>query len=260
MEIKATITQVEGLQLVGTARKTSIVLDTTPKVHGKDAGMTPKPLTVVSILTELLHRIWKECGNAFKVYTDYTLATEHPKRFVKIHYYFIASEECKESITKHVDRNLSPILKSLKEDIEISYEFTETLPEIEEEKIFSIQTCDGYSIHFLRNNVITGDVDGKWGMTPYEIFLLSLGGCTGMDSISILIKMKQDLKRYRMEILGEVDDNTGVFTKLHVKYIAEGNVDEAKLKKSIDLSRERYCGVQASIRENIPVTYEYEVR
>lgn len=260
MEIKATITQVEGLQLVGTARRKSVVLDTTPKVNGKDAGMTPKPLTVVSILTEMLYRIWKDCGKAFKVYTDYTLASEHPKRFMKIYYYFVAPEECKDAIAKHVDRNLSPILSSLKEDIEIGYEITDTLPEIEDEKILSIQTCDGYSIHFLRDNVITGDVDGKWGMTPYEIFLLSLGGCTGMDSISILIKMKQDLRRYRMEVSGEVDDSTGVFTKLHVKYIAEGNVDEAKFKKSIDLSRERYCGVQASIKKDIPVTYEYEVR
>ncbi len=259
MEIKTTITQVEGLQLVGTAGKRSVVLDTTPKVNGKDAGMTPKPLTVVSILTELLYRIHKECGKPFKVYTDYTLASEHPKRFVKIHYYFAVPKECEKVVDTNLARNLSPILKTLKDDIEIGYEIVENIPTVEEEKILSIQTCDGYSIHFLRNNVIIGDVSGSWGMTPQEIFLLSLGGCTGMDSISILMKMKQELVRYRMEISGSIEED-GSFSKLHVKYIAEGNVDPAKLKKSIDLSRERYCGVQASIKDNIPITYEYEVR
>ena len=260
MEIKTFITQVEGLQLVGTARKTSIVLDTTPKVNGKDAGMTPKPLTVISYLTELLNRIWEKCKTPIKAITEFTLANEHPKRFVKIDVKFITPENCKETVKKEMDKKLSPILAFLKDDIEITFDFVDSIPEeIKEELIVSVQS-DTYSVHFMRNNSLTADVSGKWGFTPYELFLLSLGGCTGMDSISILMKMKQDLRRYRMEISGELDGNSGTFTKFHVKYIAEGNVDESKLKKSIDLSRERYCGVQASIKETIPVTYEYEVR
>ncbi len=260
MNIQGFITQVEGLQLVGTARKTSMVLDTTPKVNGKDAGMTPKPLTVISYLTELLNRIWEKCKSPIKTITEFALASEHPKRFLKIDVKFIVAEGCKETVKKEMAKELSPILKSLKDDIEVIFDFVDDIPQdITEETIISVQN-DTYSVHFMRNNSLTADVSGKWGFTPYELFLLSLGGCTGMDSISILMKMKQDLRRYRMEVSGEVDETTGEFTKLHVKYIAEGNVDDAKFKKSIDLSRERYCGVQASIKETIPVTYEYEVR
>jgi len=258
MEITVNITQVEGLQLVGTAQRKSVVLDTTPKVNGKDAGMTPKPLTVVSILTEMLNRIWKECQKSFKVYTNFQLAEKHPKRFTKIEYNFLVPSTCKDIVKKHLARELSPIMKILKEDIEIAYSFI-TEPK-DEYHIYSMQTDDGYSIHFLRDNIISGDVTGKYGMTHYEIFLLSLGGCTGMDSISILMKMKQDLKRFRMEVIGQVDNNTGTFTQIKTKYIAEGNVDPNKLKKSIELSRDKYCGVQASINNTVDIKYDFEVR
>ncbi len=95
-------------------------------------------------------------------------------------------------------------------------------------------------------------------VAPMEAFLLSLGGCTGMDVVAILMKMKQPPKKFRIEIEGErAQEHPKVYMKVHLKYYLEG-VDYEKAKKAVDLSQNRYCPVSAMLRRS-GCEIEYEV-
>ncbi len=95
-------------------------------------------------------------------------------------------------------------------------------------------------------------------VAPMEAFLLSLGGCTGMDVVAILMKMKQPPKKFRIEIEGErAQEHPKVYTKVYIKYYLEG-VEYEKAKKAVELSQNRYCPVSAMLRRS-GCEIEYEV-
>lgn len=98
------------------------------------------------------------------------------------------------------------------------------------------------------------------GFRPKELLLAGLAGCTAMDVISILRKMRCEPGGLRVEV--DADESAGhpkVFTAFHIKYIVRGDVPADKLDKAIELSQERYCAVTAMFRSFAPVTYEVVV-
>ena len=98
-------------------------------------------------------------------------------------------------------------------------------------------------------------------LRPMEMLLVSLGGCTGMDVVSILRKMRVEWRRFEILIEAErAPEHPRVFTKIHLTYRIWGeNIPKDKLKKAIDLSQERYCSVTAMLRKTAEITYEYEI-
>lgn len=95
------------------------------------------------------------------------------------------------------------------------------------------------------------------GFRPKELLLTGLAGCTAMDVISILRKMRCEPEAFRVEVSAEEsEEHPKVFTAFHLRYIVRGEVPEEKLTKAIELSQERYCGVTAMYRSFAPVTYE----
>ncbi len=96
-------------------------------------------------------------------------------------------------------------------------------------------------------------------VAPMEAFLLSLGGCTGMDVVSILMKMKQPPVKFEIKIEGErADKHPKVYTKVKIKYILKG-VEYEKAKKAVELSQNRYCPVSAMLRRSgCEINYEIE--
>lgn len=98
------------------------------------------------------------------------------------------------------------------------------------------------------------------GFRPKELMLNSLAGCTAMDVISILRKMKCEPEGFRVEVTAEeTEEHPKVFTAFHIKYIVKGEVPQAKLEKAINLSQERYCGVTVMYRSFAEVTHEYVI-
>ncbi len=96
------------------------------------------------------------------------------------------------------------------------------------------------------------------GFRPKELMLHSLAGCTAMDVISILRKMKCEPEAFRVEVTAEEsEEHPKVFTAFHIKYIVNGEVPEAKLEKAINLSQQRYCGVTVMFRSFAEVSHEY---
>lgn len=100
------------------------------------------------------------------------------------------------------------------------------------------------------------------GARPMEVLLMSLAGCSSIDVISILKKMKQDVSNYRVEVEAEreADKIPSLFTEIHLKYIFEGeNLDTAKLERAIQLSADKYCSVSKILEPTAKITWSYEV-
>ena len=87
------------------------------------------------------------------------------------------------------------------------------------------------------------------GPMPKGLTLASLGGCTGMDVISILQKMRVVPSAFDVTVRGELaDEHPKRFTQITVEYRFEGvDLPEQKLRRAVALSEERYCGVRATL-------------
>ncbi len=93
--------------------------------------------------------------------------------------------------------------------------------------------------------------------TPMELLLMSLGGCSGMDVVSILGKMKQEFSNLSIDIDAEKNDNyPHVFTKIKMNYNIIGNsLDELKVKRAIELSQNKYCSVSAMLSKTAKIDW-----
>jgi len=99
------------------------------------------------------------------------------------------------------------------------------------------------------------------GPPPKPLMLVSLAGCTGMDVISMLKKMRQDVESFELKIEGEVsDDHPKKYTRIKVIYLVKGkNIDKDKVEKAVNLSKDKYCGVSAVFKEAIDMEFEVKI-
>jgi putative redox protein len=99
------------------------------------------------------------------------------------------------------------------------------------------------------------------GPRPKPLMLASLAGCTGMDVISLLLKMRQDVEYFNVIVEGDTEDEfPKPFYKMHIIYELRGkDLEMDKIEKAISLSMERYCGVSAVYRK-AQVNLTHEVR
>lgn len=100
------------------------------------------------------------------------------------------------------------------------------------------------------------------GPRPKPLMLAALGGCTAMDVISILKKMRVELKSLNVEVEGELsEEHPKRFEKMHVIYEVEGdNLPMDKIEKAVSLSEEKYCGVSVVYREALEITSEIRIK
>jgi putative redox protein len=96
------------------------------------------------------------------------------------------------------------------------------------------------------------------GMRPKPLMLAALAGCTGIDVVSILNKMRVPFSDFNVDVTAEMNDGTPkVFTAFHVIYkIKVAKTDRDKVVKAVTLSDERYCGVSAMYKSFATVTHE----
>ena len=113
---------------------------------------------------------------------------------------------------------------------------------------------------------LTIDADEKVGgqnkgPRPKPLTLASLGGCTGMDVISILKKMRVKPDYFNIEVSGELtEEHPKYYHKIHIKYIFKGkDLDQVKIDKAVNLSQDRYCGVSELLRKGAELTHEIEI-
>lgn len=96
------------------------------------------------------------------------------------------------------------------------------------------------------------------GPRPKVLMLVALGGCTGMDVVSLLKKMRVNVSSFNIRVGGNLtEEHPKQFDDIKLIYEFTGeNLDEAKIKKAIDMSMEKYCGVSAVYKKVMDVNYE----
>jgi len=99
------------------------------------------------------------------------------------------------------------------------------------------------------------------GPSPMELLLTALTGCTGMDVISILSKMKvvEELVSFQIEAEAErSQEHPKVYKKILLKYIFKfsGEPPKDKVQKAVELSQEKYCSVSAMLGKTADISFE----
>jgi len=99
------------------------------------------------------------------------------------------------------------------------------------------------------------------GASPKGLLLSGLGGCTGIDVVSILEKMRVPLEGFQVQVDAELtDEHPKVFKSIRVTYQFRGqDLPMEKLEKAVTLSMDRYCGVSAMLAKAAPITWEIQV-
>ncbi|MBX6770496.1 MAG: OsmC family protein [Chloroflexi bacterium] len=106
------------------------------------------------------------------------------------------------------------------------------------------------------------DVGGQnRGPRPLELMLLALGGCTGMDVISILRKMRQEVTAYEVRLQGSrAETHPRVFTAITVEHVVRGHaVSPEAVRRAVELSATRYCPASAMLGKVARITEAYRV-
>ena len=100
------------------------------------------------------------------------------------------------------------------------------------------------------------------GNKPMEMVLIALGGCSAMDVLSILKKMREDVRDFDVELEAErASDHPAVFTKIHLKYVVTGkDLKDENINKAIDLSMNKYCSVSAMLKDSVDITWDFSLQ
>lgn len=95
--------------------------------------------------------------------------------------------------------------------------------------------------------------------TPKELMLMALGGCTAMDVIPILKKMRVKFDAFEVNLTGNArEEHPQVFTDIHIEYLLHGDgIPEADVQRAIELSTTKYCSVSAMLRDRVKITHSY---
>lgn len=97
--------------------------------------------------------------------------------------------------------------------------------------------------------------EGK-GLRPKALMLTSLAGCTGMDIVSLLKKMRVEVQNIEIDVTANLtDEHPKYYKTVHIEYRFYGTeFKKDKIKKSVNLSVERYCGVMEMFRQFATIT------
>ena len=117
----------------------------------------------------------------------------------------------------------------------------------------------GQSIEMDGSPEIGGE---ELGMRPMEVLLSSLAGCSSMDVLSILKKMREDVQDYQVEITGvrDLDQVPSVFKEIHVHFILKGDLNTKNVEKAVTLSMEKYCSVSKMLENSAEITHSFEIQ
>jgi len=103
---------------------------------------------------------------------------------------------------------------------------------------------------------------GEHAPSPLENVLISLGGCSSVDVVSILQKAKQDVRDCIVEISStRVDTVPRVFSDIHLHFVIVGNeVNEKHVERAINLSADKYCSVAQMLNKSVNITHDFKIK
>jgi putative redox protein len=113
---------------------------------------------------------------------------------------------------------------------------------------FEAKDANGHTIN-IDTSLETGGEN--FGIRPMQLLLMGLGGCSGIDILSILKKQRQNVKNFRMKIEGERTKGTepSLWENITIVFEFEGEIDMDKAQKACALSMEKYCSVSETLKK-----------
>ena len=123
---------------------------------------------------------------------------------------------------------------------------------------FDVVSDNGHQIR-VDTTIENGSLNS--GMSPKKLILAGLCGCSGMDVVDILIKMKVAFTKVTISAEAEqVEEHPKVFKSIQMVYQADVTLaDLDKLTRAVALSQEKYCGVSAMLEKHCSITYSIEL-
>ena len=99
------------------------------------------------------------------------------------------------------------------------------------------------------------------GVRPMEMLLLGMAGCTMIDVVSTLEKMRENLSDCQTKVSADrSEEYPKVFTNIHVHFILRGKkLNPSKVDKAIKLSAEKYCSASIMLGKTAVITHDFEI-
>jgi putative redox protein len=108
----------------------------------------------------------------------------------------------------------------------------------------------------------TTEENDSEGFIPMELIAIGLAGCTAMDVISILVKKRQDVTAFEVQVHADrATEFPKVFTNIMIEYIVTGHhVESTAVERSIELSATKYCPAQAMLSKACKIEQRYTIK
>lgn len=118
-------------------------------------------------------------------------------------------------------------------------------------------SADGHSTDMDTKPPIGSDT----ALTPKQLMVAGICGCTAMDVVALLKKYKQPLEAFDVEAETTSTEKgyPEIYKLIHLTFKLKGQLDPAKIMEAVTLSQTKYCGVSAMISKVVPITYDVEL-
>ena len=119
---------------------------------------------------------------------------------------------------------------------------------------FIAKNSSGNELHIDANPLIGGE---NKGARPMEMLLMALGGCSGIDIVSILKKQRSEEFHLQIDINAQREEGKepALFEVINMQFIFSGNLDAEKAKRAVDLSMQKYCSVAKTLEKTAQINY-----
>ena len=124
---------------------------------------------------------------------------------------------------------------------------------------FEAKDANGHTVH-MDTSPEGGGVN--FGVRPMQMLLMGLGGCSGIDIVSILKKQRQQVDGFHMTVEGEREAGVepSLWKEIKLIFQIKGNIDIDKAKKACQLSMDKYCSVAETLRRaGTKISWEVEI-
>ncbi|ANE50978.1 OsmC family protein [Flavisolibacter tropicus] len=120
----------------------------------------------------------------------------------------------------------------------------------------------GQAFESTQHNNSKIEMDGNHGFSPKALLLSGLAGCSGIDVVDILEKMRVPFADLQIEAeADQTEEFPRVFKDIHLNFsVVTGEENRDKVIKAIDLSLEKYCGVAAMLKKNSKIAYTLTIQ
>tara|TARA_B100000287_G_scaffold300572_1_gene283717 strand:- start:1018 stop:1443 length:426 start_codon:yes stop_codon:yes gene_type:complete len=129
------------------------------------------------------------------------------------------------------------------------------LERVNTDYLFEVVNQSGHRVFLDNKSKTKGTVKG---ISPMELLLMGLAGCSSIDIVSILDKQKINPTSLKMEVNGKRIEGEipSLFKKIDVIVFIEGDIPPSKIKRAVDLSFEKYCSVSKTLESSAEINYK----